>query len=110
MTFEREIYFILKKANKPMSTTEVIKAIELEYCGDEKEDYRAYENRLEGFAGECAWYGMSIKERVINALKIIVGHKYAKTWTEKSQMPSWKCKNPVANWKEYTYRYYQAIK
>jgi len=113
MTFEREIYFILKNTNKPMTTTEIVEAITAQYCGDEK-DYSNYISKMESWAAELKTQGTNIKQRVIDALQIIVSHDYAKTWTNKENLGYYTGKNKFnelsPKFKTYTFRYWQSIK
>lgn len=114
MTFERKIYYILKKANKPMTTTEIIEAITEEYCGNQTAtNYTNYISKMELWAAELKQQNTSIKQSIIDALKIIVGHQYAKTWTTKEELGFYKGKRNTdssCQYKTYTFRYYQVIK
>jgi len=109
MTFEREIYFILKNANKPMTTTKIVEAITVQYCGDEKTNYENYISKMESWAAELKQQNTSIKQRVIDALKIIVIHQYAKTWTTNEELSSIHC-GGRKTYHNYTFRHWQAIK
>jgi len=115
MTFEREIYYILKKSNKPMTTTEIVEAITTQYCGDQTgSNYTNYISKMELWAKELKSQGTSIKQKTIDALKVIVNHEYAKTWTTKEELGFYKGKNKFnelsPKFKTYTFRYYQSIK
>jgi len=115
MTFEREIYFILKKSNKPMTTTEIIEAITTQYCGSQTgANYTNYISKMESWAAELKTQNTSIKQMVIDALQIIISHQYAKTWTTKEELGFYKGKNKFnelpQNFKTYNFRYYQSIK
>jgi len=114
MTFEREIYFILKEANKPMTTTEIIDAITEKYCGSQNgSNYNNYISKMESWAEELKDQGTNIKQKVIDSLKIIVSHQYAKTWTTKEELGYYKGKrntDSACKYKEYNFRYYQVIK
>ena len=114
MTFEREIYYILKEANKPMTTKEVVEAITTIYCGEQGLNYSDYIAKLEAWAEELKQQNLSIQQKVVNALHIITNHQYAKTWTTKEELGYYTGKNKFneksPKFKTYTFRYWQAIK